>query len=120
MIRNRLVLPAALVMLGAAGPVLASSCAEQIATIERRLDSAGAEQVTGKEPPGGPTSSHSDKALAQPPKVKQTDPSTTASAGGVSEARDLIKKARAQDKAGDMKGCEDTMTEAKKKAGALP
>jgi len=28
-------------------PALASSCAEQIATIERRLDSAGAVQVTG-------------------------------------------------------------------------
>ncbi|KQO78383.1 MULTISPECIES: hypothetical protein [unclassified Methylobacterium] len=114
------VLPAALILLGAAGPAVASSCSEQIATIERRLDSAGAEQVTGKEPPGGPTSSHSDKALDHAPKGKPTDPSTTASAGGVSEARDLIKKARAQDKAGDMKGCEDTMTEAKKKAGALP
>ncbi|KQO74906.1 hypothetical protein ASG51_13495 [Methylobacterium sp. Leaf465] len=114
------VLPAALILLGAAGPAVASSCSEQIATIERRLDSAGAEQVTGKEPPGGPTSSHSDKALDHAPKGKPTDPSTTASAGGISEARDLIKKARAQDKAGDMKGCEDTMTEAKKKAGALP
>ena len=114
------VLPAALILLGAAGPAFASSCSEQIATIERRLDSAGAEQVTGKEPPGGPTSSHSDKALDHAPKGKPTDPSTTASAGGISEARDLIKKARAQDKAGDMKGCEDTMTEAKKKAGALP
>ena len=114
------VLPAALILLGAAGPAVASSCSEQIATIERRLDSAGAEQITGKEPPGGPTSSHSDKALDHAPKGKPTDPSTTASAGGISEARDLIKKARAQDKAGDMKGCEDTMTEAKKKAGALP
>ncbi|KQP90818.1 MULTISPECIES: hypothetical protein [unclassified Methylobacterium] len=118
--RITLALPAALILLGTAGPVLASSCSEQIATIERRLDSAGAEQVTGKEPPGGPTSSHSDKALDHAPKGKPTDPSTTASAGGVAEARDLIKKARAQDKAGDMKGCEDTMTEAKKKAGALP
>ena len=118
--RIHFVLPAALVLLGAAGPALASSCSEQIATIERRLDSAGAEQVTGKEPPGGPTSSHSDKALDKAPNVKPTDPSAKASAGGVAEARDLITKARAQDKAGDMKGCEDTMTEAKKKAGALP
>jgi hypothetical protein len=118
--RISFVLPAALVLLGAASPVLASSCSEQIATIERRLDSTGAEQVTGKEPAGGPTTSHSSKALDQAPKGKPTDPTTTASAGGVSEARDLIKKARAQDKAGDMKGCEDTMTEAKKKAGALP
>jgi hypothetical protein len=118
--RITLVLPAALVMLGAASPVSASSCSEQIATIERRLDSTGAEQVTGKEPPGGPTSSNSAKALDKAPNVKPTDPTTAASAGSVEEARDLIKKARAQDKAGDKKGCEDTMTEVKKKAGALP
>jgi len=118
--RLRIVLSAALVMLGATGPVLASSCTEQIATIERRLDSVGAEQVTGKEPPGGPTTSNSAKALDKPPAGKPTDPSTTASAGGVSEARDLIKKARAQDKAGDTKACEDTMTQVKEKAGALP
>jgi hypothetical protein len=116
----RYILPAALVLLGSAGPVLASSCTDQIATIERRLDSVGAEKVTGKEPAGGPTSSHSAKALDQPPAGKPTDPSTTASAGGVSEARDLIKKARAQDKAGDTKACEDTMTQVKEKAGALP
>lgn len=115
-----LVLPAALVMLGTAGPVLASSCSEQIATIERRLDSTGAEKVTGKEPAGGATSSNSPKALDKAPNVKPTDPSTTASAGGVSEARALIKKAREQDQAGDTKGCEDTMTKAKEKAGALP
>jgi hypothetical protein len=118
--RITFVLPAALVMFGATGPVFASSCSEQIATIERRFDSAGAEQVTDKEPPGGPTSSHSAKALDKAPGVKPTDPGATASAGGIEEARNLIKKARAQDKAGDMKGCEDTMTEVKKKAGALP
>ena len=118
--RITLVLPATLVMFGAASSVLASSCSEQIATIERRLDSAGAEQVTGKEPPGGPTSSHSPKALDKAPDVKPTEPATTASAGGVAQARDLMKKARAQDKAGDKKGCEDTMTEVKTKAGALP
>jgi len=38
----------------------------------------------------------------------------------VKEARELIEKARAQEKAGDQKGCEDTMTKAKEKAGALP
>ena len=118
--RFRIVLPAALVMLGATGPVFASSCTEQIATIERRLDSAGAEKVTGKEPPGGPTSSNSAKALDKPPAVKPTDPSAKPTAGGVSEARALIEKARAQDKAGDTKACDDTMTQAKEKAGALP
>lgn len=118
--RLRIVLPAALVMLGSVAPAFASSCSEQIATIERRLDSTGAEKVTGKEPPGGPTSSNSPKALDKAPNVKPTDPDATATAGGVAEARVLMKKARAQDQAGDMKGCEDTMTQAKEKAGALP
>ncbi|NEU14098.1 hypothetical protein G3T14_18470 [Methylobacterium sp. BTF04] len=118
--RISLVLPAALVMLGAVGPAFASSCGEQIATIERRLDSTGAEKVTGIEPAGGATSSNSPKALDKTPNVKPTDPTTTATAGGISEARDLIKTARAQDKAGDETGCNDTMTKVKQKAGALP
>ena len=118
--RITLVLPSALVILGAASPVSASSCSEQIATIERRLDSTGAEQVTGKEPPGGPTSSNSPKALEMAPKVKPTDPSAKPTSSGVSEARELITRAKAQDAAGDAKGCETTMTQAKEKAGALP
>ncbi|GJD97412.1 hypothetical protein [Methylobacterium iners] len=113
-------LSAVLIALATTGSAYASSCTEQIATIERRLDSAGAERVTGKEPPGGPTSSGSDKALAQPPGGKPTDPSTTASVSGIKEARELIAKAKTQDKAGDVKGCEDTMTKAKEQAGALP
>lgn len=99
---------------------LASSCSEQIATIERRLDSAGAEKVTGKEPPGGPTSSNSPKALDKPPAVKPSDRKAQPTAAGIREARELIQKARAQDKTGDEKGCNDTMTKAKEKAGALP
>lgn len=114
---SALVLSASLL---AAGPALASSCAEQIATIERRLDSTGAEAVTGTVPPGGPTSSHSPKALDAPPAGKPTDPSVKPSASGIGEARSLVARARAQDKAGDAKGCEDTMTQAKEKAGALP
>jgi len=102
------VLPVTAMTLTIAGPALASSCAEQIATIERRLDSAGAEKVTGKELPGGPTSSNSPKALDASPNVKPSDPKAKSTAAGVKEARDLIEKARAQDKAGDKKGCEDT------------
>jgi hypothetical protein len=113
-------LSAILIALASTGAAYASSCSEQIATIERRLDSAGAERVTGKEPAGGTTSSASPKALDQPPGGKPSDPATTASVAGIKEARDLIAKARAQDKAGDVKGCEDTMTKAKEKAGALP
>lgn len=104
----------------AAGPALASSCSEQIATIERRLDSAGATAVTGTVPPGGPTPSPSEKALDTPAGGKPTDPSARSTASGVDEARDLIRRAKAQDTAGDVKGCEATMTRAKEKAGALP
>ncbi|AWN42486.1 hypothetical protein U8607_16885 [Methylobacterium durans] len=104
----------------AAGPALATPCAEEIATLERRLDSAGAEKVTGKEPPGGPTSSHSDKALAQPPAGKPSDPSVQPSASGVKEARDLVQKAKTEEKAGNADGCRDTIMKAKEKAGALP
>jgi hypothetical protein len=110
----------AVMVLAPGEAALASSCSEQIATIERRLDSAGAEKVTGEEPPSGATSSNSPKALDASPNVKPTDPKARSSAAGVKEARDLIEKARAQDKAGDKKGCEDTMSKAKEKAGALP
>ena len=83
-------LPAILIALASTGATYASSCSEQIATIERRLDSAGAERVTGKEPAGGTTSSASPKALDQPPGGKPSDPATTASVSGIKEARDLI------------------------------
>ena len=120
MMRHLLMIPLATMALVTGGSALASSCSEQMATIERRLDSTGAEKVTGKEPPGGPTSSNSPKALDASPGVKPTDPKAKSTAAGVKEARDLIEKARAQDKAGDKKGCEDTMTKVKEKAGALP
>lgn len=118
--RLSLSLTATLLAVSVAGPALATPCADQIATIERRLDSAGATAVTGTVPPGGPTSSHSEKALDAPPAGKPTDPSTRPTASGVEGARELIRRAKAQDAAGDAKGCETTMTEAKEKAGALP
>ena len=113
-------LPAALLVLAAAGPARATPCADEITTLERRLDSAGAEKVTGKEPPGGPTSSHSDKALAQPPGRKPSDPDVTSTAGGVKEAKALVQQAKTEDKAGKANACRDTILKAKEKAGALP
>lgn len=104
----------------AAPPALAVTCKDDIATVERRLNSAGAEAVTGKEPPGGPTSSNSPKALDKPPEGKPSDPSTQPTAAGVAEAKKLLETAKAQDKAGDEKACQDTMTKVKEKAGALP
>ena len=112
-------LPATLMLL-AAGPALASSCSEEIATLQRRLDSAGAEKVTGKEPPGGATSSNSPKALDTQPDGKPSDPKAKPSAGGVEEAKRLLAKAGEEEKAGKAEACRDTVLKAKETAGALP
>ncbi|NGM36231.1 hypothetical protein G4G93_20275 [Methylobacterium sp. DB0501] len=94
----------------------ATPCAEQIATIERRLESPGAAAVTGSTP----TTQGSPKALPAPPAGEPSDPATAPNAGRIAEARDLIAKAREQDRAGDERACEDTMTRAKERIGALP
>ncbi len=109
---------AALLMLSA-GPALASSCSEEVATLTRRLDSAGARQVAG-ESQAGAAAPGTDKALDKPPAGKPSDPATKSSAGGVAEARDLVEKAGAQEKAGDAEGCRATIVKAKEAAGALP
>ncbi len=101
-------------------PALATPCADEITTLEKRLDIAGAAQVTGTVPPGGPVSSNSDKALDKAPDVKPSDPKAQSTAAGVNEARKLVEKARAEDKAGNADACRDTIMKAKEKAGALP
>lgn len=100
-------------------PAMASSCAEQIGTIERRLDSAGAVQVTGLQAghtlrmgsPRGVTTARLD-----PP----SDPDTVSTAEHVAAARTLIARAVAEDRRGDQRACENTMTDAKGMIGALP
>ncbi len=94
----------------------ATPCAEQIATIERRLESPGAASVTG----GTPTAQGSPKALPAPPAGRPSDPATVPDAGRIAEARGLIATAREQDRAGNERACEDTMTRAKERIGALP
>ena len=111
---------AAAVLLSGVAPALAVSCKDDISTIERRLNSAGAEKVTGTTPPGGAASAGSPKALDKQPSGEPTDPNAKPSAGGVSEAKALLEKARTQDKAGDEKACQETMTKVKETAGALP
>ena len=118
--RSLPLLSAAAMLLATAAPALAISCKEEISTIERRLNSAGAEKVTGKEPPGGATSSHSPKALDKQPQGEPSDPSTKPTAGGVEEAKKLLETAKSQDKAGQEQACQDTMTKVKETAGALP
>lgn len=115
------VLPAGLILLAAIGPAFAdTSCHEEVTTLERRLDSAGAAKVTGKEPSGGTTSSNSPKALDKAPNVKASDADVKPTSGGVDEARALLAQARQKDQAGDAEGCRDTILKAKEKAGALP
>lgn len=116
----RLVLALAAVATAAAAPALATPCADEVSTLERRLNSAGAAEVTGTTPPGGPTSSGSDKALATPPKLTPADKDVKPTAAGVEEAKKLVAQAREEDKAGKAEECRQTIMKAKEKAGALP
>ena len=100
-------------------PVLASSCAEQIGTIERRLDNPGAIQVAGLQDghvvrtgsPKGITTAHFDAP---------SDPRSISTSDHVAIARTLLVRASVEDQRGDKRACENTMTEAKGMIGALP
>ncbi|MGY2051316.1 hypothetical protein [Methylobacterium sp. JK268] len=107
---------ASVIVAAASGQALATPCAEQIATIERRLDSTGAASVTG----GTGTETGSPRALSKPPGGQPSDPAAKPDPQKIAQARSLIAKARGQDKAGQADACENTMTEAKTLIGALP
>ncbi|GJD96106.1 hypothetical protein [Methylobacterium iners] len=100
-------------------PVLASSCAEQIGTIERRLDSAGAVQVSGLKP-GHTLTVGSTRAVTTVRLDAPTDPDAVSTAGQIEGARILLIRAADEDRRGDKRACEHTMTEAKGMIGALP
>ncbi|TXM68785.1 hypothetical protein FV226_19580 [Methylobacterium sp. WL12] len=100
-------------------PALASSCAEQIGTIERRLDSAGAVQVTGLQD-GHSLRTGSPRGNTIARLDAPSDPDTVSTADHVAQARVLIVRATGEDRRGDKRGCENTMTEAKGMIGALP
>ena len=100
-------------------PVMASSCAEQIATIERRLDSAGAVQVTGSLA-GHALRTGSPRAVTTVRLDAPSDPDTVSTADHVAVARALIVRASDEDRRGEKRSCEHTMTEAKGMIGALP
>jgi hypothetical protein len=116
----RLVLTLAAAATAVGGQALATPCADEVSTLERRLNSAGAAEVTGTTPPGGPTTSGSDKALATPPKLTPGDKDVKPTASGVEEAKKLVAQAREQDNAGKAEECRQTIMKAKEKAGALP
>ena len=100
-------------------PAMASSCTEQIGTIERRLDSAGAVQVSGLQA-GHALRTGSPRAVNTARVDPPSDPGTISTAGHMAEARALIIRASDEDQRGDQRACENTMTEAKGKIGALP
>ena len=100
-------------------PALASSCAEQIGTIERRLDSAGAVQVSGLKS-GRTLTTGSPRAVTAIRLDAPSDPDTVSTAIQVEGARVLMIRAFDEDRRGDKRACEHTMTEAKGMIGALP
>ena len=100
-------------------PALASSCAEQIGTIERRLDSAGAVQISGLQA-GHTLRTGSPRAVTAARVDPPSDPGTVSTSGHMAEARVLIVRAAAEDRRGDQRACENTMTQAKGMIGALP
>lgn len=100
-------------------PALASSCAEQVGTIERRLDSAGAVQITGLQP-GHALQTGSPRAVQAARLDAPSGPELIPTADRVAGARTLIIRASDEDRRGDKRACENTMTEAKGMIGALP
>jgi hypothetical protein len=100
-------------------PALASSCAEQISTIERRLDSAEAVQVAGRRP-GHELRAGSPRGLTTVRSGSPSRPETVSTADHIAAARTLIVRASAEDRGGDKRSCENSMTEAKGMIGALP
>ncbi|WP_336491931.1 hypothetical protein [Methylobacterium nigriterrae] len=114
-------LAASALLLGLAQlPARATSCGEQIGTIERRLDSAGAVHVAGLQDDHTIRSSNSPKALSEAPAGEPSDVSMIPTAARISDARHLITRAIQEDSQGHQRACEDTMTEAKGMIGALP
>lgn len=101
-------------------PVRASSCAEQIGTIARRLDSAGAVHVAGLQDGHTIRSSNSPKALPSAPSGEPSDVSMVSTSAHIADARRLLHRAVEEDGHGHQRACENTMTEAKGLIGALP
>lgn len=100
-------------------PAVASSCAEQIGTIERRLDSAGAIEIAGLQD-GHTIRTGSPRGVTAIRLDAPSDPATVSTAGHVAVARALILRASAEDRRGEKRACENTMSEAKGMIGALP
>ena len=98
-------------------PALATECSQHIQAIERRMNSAGASKVTGKQPSPDAKSQASNVDGRAPAPV---DSSQEATPEKMNTAKALLGKAKDQDKAGDKAGCEQTMQQVQANMGALP
>ena len=99
-------------------PALAESeCGMQIQAIERRMNSKGASEVTGK-PMSPDAKSQASNAQGKAPAPE--NPNQAATPQKMKAAQSMIDKAKTQDQAGDKNGCEATMMEAQKTMGAVP
>ena len=98
-------------------PSHASECGQQIQAIERRMQSAGASEVTGK-PPNPDAKAQASNAAGQAP--APNNPAQKPTPEKMKDAQALIDKAKQQDKAGDKGGCEKSMADAQARIGALP
>ena len=95
----------------------ASECGQQIQAIERRMQSAGGSEVSGKPMNPSATAQASNAAGHAPAPV---NPAQKPSKQKMADAQSLIDKAKGQDAAGDKDGCERTMMTAQQTLGALP
>ena len=107
-------------VLGCSGlPVLASSCAQQVGALQRRLDSVGAVRVAGLEP-GHTLTTGSLKALSRALLEQPASPQIKPTRENVAAARLLIQEALAEDGEGNQRACENILTDAKRLIGPLP
>ena len=99
-------------------PALAASeCGMQIQAIERRMQSPGASEITGKAPnPNAMPQASNAEGKAPAP----TNPAQTATPEKMKSAQAMIETAKKQDQAGDKTGCEATMMQAQQTMGAVP
>jgi hypothetical protein len=113
---------AATVALWSSSIVIASAtpCSEHIATIERRLNSAGAVAVTGSTTGQQPVAQGSPKALTTPPPGPASTGDSTPTPQRLAAARAAIDRAKDFERQGNQAACDDAMSEAKQLLGALP
>jgi hypothetical protein len=104
----------------APGAASATPCAEHIATIERRLNSAGVVAITGSTTGNQPVAQGSPKALPAPPSGQASTGDAGPTPAAILTARNVIEKAKAFERAGDQAACNDAMSEAKHLIGAPP